>query len=131
MIIDDEEYKLNIGDMNFHCSLDVSWHYIGGKWKSIVLWYLRKGTMRFGALKAKIPDITDKMLSIQLKSLERDGLIRRQVFAEVPLRVEYTMTDEGRTLLPVLEELAKWGREKATRDGKMLKVTAHAAEGKV
>ena len=74
-------------------------------------------------MKKHIPDITDRMLSIQLKALENDGIVSRTVYPEVPPRVEYELTDEGKTLLPVLEAVAKWGQEKAKRDGEMVKVS--------
>lgn len=94
--------------------------YIGGKWKTIVLWYLRNKTMRFGEIKKQIPDITEKMLSLQLKDLEKDGLVKRTVYAEVPLRVEYSLTDFGKTLVPVLESIAKWGRNLGEEKGKLV-----------
>lgn len=122
MVIDDQEYKYVLEGRDFHCALDITMSYIGGKWKAVVLWYLRKGKKRFTELKAHIPDITDKMLSLQLKALEKDGIVSRRVYPEVPPRVEYMLTDEGKTLIPAIEAIAKWGREKADKDGKMMKV---------
>ena len=78
--------------------------------------------MRFGELKKQIPEITEKMLSIQLKALEEDGVIKRKVFAEVPLRVEYSLTEFGETLVPVLEAIAKWGRTLGEKEGKLVEV---------
>ena len=97
-------------------------NFIGGKWKTVVLWYLRNKTLRFGELKKQIPDITEKMLSIQLKSLEEDGLIKREVFAEVPLRVEYSMTEFGKSLIPILEAVAKWGRHFGETKGSLVEL---------
>src|SRR6185436_4111917 len=105
MIIKDKIYVFDIQGKIYHCAMDVTMDYIGGKWKTVVLWYLRDKTLRFGELKKQIPDMTEKMLSIQLKKLEEDGLIKREVFAEVPLRVEYSLTDFGKTLKPVLEAI--------------------------
>ncbi|TNE73060.1 HxlR family transcriptional regulator [bacterium] len=122
MIINDEEYKIVIGDTDYHCALDVTMSFIGGKWKSVVIWYLRNGKRRFSELKTRIPDITDKMLSLQLKALEQDGLVKREVFPEVPPRVEYELTDEGKSLVPVVSALADWGRAKGNKDGHMVKV---------
>jgi DNA-binding HxlR family transcriptional regulator len=119
MIINDKEYIFNIDGEKFHCAMDVAMNYIGGKWKTVVLWYLRNNTYRFGTLKKKIPGITEKMLSLQLKALEEDGLVKREVFPEVPLRVEYSMTDFGKTLIPLLEELARWGRELGEKKGRL------------
>ncbi|MEL6562272.1 MAG: helix-turn-helix domain-containing protein [Bacteroidota bacterium] len=120
MIIDGKKYKYRMINQDFHCALDVTMHFIGGKWKVIVIWYLRNGKKRFGELKSCIPDITDKMLSIQLKALEEDGLISRKVYAEVPPRVEYELTEEGTSLLPIVESIAKWGRTKAEKVGRLI-----------
>lgn len=117
MLINDKEYVFNIDGKLFHCAMDVTMDFIGGKWKTVVLWYLRNKTYRFGELKKQIPDITEKMLSLQLKALEQDGLVKREIFPEVPLRVEYSLTDFGKTLVPVLEAIAKWGRELGENKG--------------
>lgn len=123
MIIKDKEYIYTIAGNRFHCAMDITMHYIGGKWKTVVLWYLKQKTYRFGELKKQIPDITEKMLSLQLKALERDGIIKRDVYTEVPLRVEYSLTKFGKTLIPVLEEIARWGRELGETRGKLEQVT--------
>ena len=78
--------------------------------------------MRFGELKKQIPDITEKMLSLQLKKLEEDGLVKREVFAEVPLRVEYSLTEFGKSLKPVVEAIAKWGRALGETEGKLVEL---------
>lgn len=122
MVISGKEYVYELEGQNFHCAMDVTMHYIGGKWKTVVLWYLKNGTMRFGEIKKRIPDITEKMLSIQLKALEEDGLVRREVFAEVPLRVEYSLTEFGKTLIPVLDAIAKWGRTLGESKGRLVEV---------
>ncbi|WP_202923752.1 winged helix-turn-helix transcriptional regulator [Pontibacter fetidus] len=122
MIIQDKEYVFEIGDKTYHCAMDVTMNYIGGKWKTVVLWYLRNKTMRFGELKKQIPDITEKMLSLQLKALEEDGLVKREVYPEVPLRVEYSLTEFGKSLVPVLDAIAKWGRSLGETQGKLKQV---------
>ena len=122
MLYKDTEYHIKMHGQTYHCALDITMDYIGGKWKTVVLWYLRNKTMRFGEIKKQIPDITEKMLSLQLKSLEEDGVIKREVFAEVPLRVEYSLTDFGKTLVPVVEAIAKWGRALAENEGKLEEV---------
>lgn len=123
MKINDEQYKFIIDGEDYHCALDITAAFIGGKWKTVVLWYLRKTKKRFSELTEVIPDITDKMLSLQLRALEADGLIKRTIYPEVPPRVEYELTKEGQSLIPVLEAMAEWGRNKAKKDGKMVKVT--------
>lgn len=105
---------------DFHCALDVTMRFIGGKWKAVVIWYLRNGRKRFSELKMHIPDITDKMLSLQLKALEEDGMVTRTVHPEVPPRVEYELTEEGETLIPIVEVIAKWGRNKAESEGRLV-----------
>jgi len=122
MIYKGKEYVVNLNNKSYHCAMDITMDFIGGKWKTVVLWYLINRTLRFSELKKQIPDITEKMLSIQLKNLEEDGLIRRKVYAEVSLRVEYSLTDLGKTLTPVLKAIAKWGRVLGKENGKILEV---------
>lgn len=117
MIIDGNEYRIRMNGNVYHCALDVTMEMVGGKWKTIVLWYLRKDMKRFSELRRHIPGITEKMLSMQLRQLEKDGFVSRKVHAEVPPRVEYTLTPQGRTLLPLLEEIAKWGRMMGKKHG--------------
>ena len=83
---------------------------IGGKWKITILYYVNDlGVCRFGELQRYIPHITKKMLTQQLRELERDGIIHRKVFAQVPPRVDYSLTNEGKTLEPILNQMAEWG----------------------
>lgn len=119
MVIDNKEKIIILNGKEFHCAMDVTMHYIGGKWKTVVLWYLRKDRKRFSELKRLIPNITEKMLSLQLKNLERDGIVARRLYAEVPPRVEYFLTDFGKSLIPMLEEIARWGRTLAAARGTM------------
>lgn len=95
----------------YYCSLELTLQVIGGKWKPLILWRLGlDGIHRFSELKRIIPNVTQKMLTQQLRELEADGMVHREVFPQVPPRVEYSLTEQGRTLLPVLEELIRWGR---------------------
>src|SRR5476651_224204 len=84
---------------------------INGRWKLEILWLLSHGTRRFGELKRGLPGITQHMLTAQLRALERDGLIKRTIFAEVPPRVEYENTDAARRLRPIFVEIVKWAEE--------------------
>jgi DNA-binding HxlR family transcriptional regulator len=122
MIIQDKEYVFDLNNQTYHCAMDVTMHFIGGKWKTVVLWYLRNKTLRFGELKKQIPDITEKMLSLQLKALEADGLVKREVYPEVPLRVAYSLTDFGKSLVPLLDAIAKWGRNLGETQGTLREV---------
>lgn len=120
MIINDQEVLIKIDEKIYHCAMDITMDFIGGKWKTVVLWYLRNDKKRFGELKKLIPQITEKMLSIQLKKLEEDGIVKREEFNETPLRVEYSLTDFGKTLIPVLEAIAKWGRDLSSAKGERI-----------
>lgn len=85
--------------------------FIGGKWKAVILYHLIDGAKRYNELRKLIPTITERTLSLQLKQLEEDHIIDRKVFTEKPpLMVEYTLTDFGKTLLPVLEAITDWGK---------------------
>ena len=83
---------------------------IGGKWKPVILFCIANGIDRFGAMQRAIPAVTKQMLTQQLRELEADGLLTRQVFAEVPPRVEYSLTHRGRSVLPVIEAMREWGQ---------------------
>ena len=82
---------------------------IGGKWKPLILWALGDNVMRFGELQKGLPGVNAKMLTKQLRELEEDGVIRGTVYPEVPPRVEYAITDFGKTLIPILQALCTWG----------------------
>ncbi|MBU3126039.1 helix-turn-helix transcriptional regulator, partial [Sinomicrobium sp. 2019215] len=106
----------NIGflfnDRVYHCGVSITDDYIGGKWKAIVLWYLKEEPLRYSELRKRIPDITEKMLNIQLRKLEASGLVMRKVQGtKPPLKVEYALTEFGKTLIPVLDAIANWGWE--------------------
>ena len=83
---------------------------ISGKWKPMVLHMLLSHTMRFGELKKNIPPVSQKMLTQQLRELEADGIVERKIYAEIPPRVEYSLTQRGATLKPILDSLYAWGQ---------------------
>lgn len=95
-------------DQNGVCPLELLIKLIGGKWKVIILWRVLDGTTRFNDLRRTMPGITQTMLTRQLRELERDGLLLRRVFAEVPSRVEYSATARSRSLAPILRAMHKW-----------------------
>lgn len=92
------------------CPITAMLELVGGKWKPVILYYLMNKTRRFGEIAVRIPTISRKVLSQQLKELEKDGLIVRKQYREIPPRVEYTLTDLGKSLSPVFKEMAKWGK---------------------
>ena len=95
--------------MQFCCAVDVTLSVIGGKWKLLIYSHLWNGVTRFGQLKRAIPRITQTMLTQQLRELEKDGIVTRTIYPEIPPRVEYALTDFGRTLEPVVTRMHEWG----------------------
>jgi DNA-binding HxlR family transcriptional regulator len=91
------------------CPVTTTLSVIGGKWKPIILWIIRDEKKRFGEIKRLIPSITQKMLTQQLRELERDDIIHRKVYPVVPPKVEYSLTDYGHSLTHILNAMAKWG----------------------
>ena len=98
-------------NMPTQCPVTATLELIGGKWKTIILYSLTNGTRRFGEIAVRIPDISRKVLTEQLKELEADGLINREEFKEIPPRVEYSLTELGRSLSSVFNALEIWGAE--------------------
>ncbi|SEM56649.1 transcriptional regulator, HxlR family [Pseudoxanthomonas sp. GM95] len=96
-------------DFKSGCTVEVTLHVIGGVWKPLILFHLLTGKKRFMQLQRRVPNATQRMLTLQLRELEADGVIHREVFPEVPPRVEYELTEFGRTLEPVLLMLRDWG----------------------
>jgi len=92
-----------------HCPVEVTLDVIGGKWKCLIIHHLLDGTKRFGELRKLTPAITQRMLTAQLRELERDGIVHRKVYPQVPPKVEYSLTELGKSLKPVLISMDKWG----------------------
>lgn len=119
-----KEFKVSVVDSEnripkepMQCPLDYAFGRIGGKYKGRVIYNLRKGPLRYGELKRKISGIMPKMLTQVLRDLERDRLIIRTKFKEVPLRVEYELTDDALRLVPFLNLISGWGREQMSING--------------
>ena len=106
-------------DKEFNCKKELTLALIGGKWKMLILWRLGKeGTKRFNELKEIMPGITQKILTSQLRNLEDDHLVHREVYPEIPPKVEYSLTEKGKSLLPILEAMYHWGTEYYQEFGK-------------
>ena len=104
--------KKKLGDKTAHdydCSVEAALDVIGGKWKGVILFHLVEGTHRFGELQRLIPNVTRRMLTLSLRELEEVGLIHREVYKQVPPKVEYSMTEYGLTLKPIIVSLRAWG----------------------
>jgi len=98
-------------DKEYVCGIDVTLAVVGGKWKASILWHLAHATMRFSDLQRQFAETTRKMLTQQLRELEADGLVHREVYPQVPPKVEYSLTDKGRSLTPVLDMMCDWGKQ--------------------
>ena len=96
-------------DCNFGCPIEACLEVVGGKWKGVILFHLFGGTQRFNALMRLMPDVTQRMLTKQLRELEADHIVARKVYPEVPPKVEYTLTEFGQTLAPILKVMQQWG----------------------
>lgn len=94
-----------------HCPVDATLNLIGGKYKSLILWHLIDTTLRFGELRKLIPQATPKMLTQQLRELEENNLVIRTVYPVVPPKVEYSLTDFGRSIKPILSAMYDWGSD--------------------
>jgi DNA-binding HxlR family transcriptional regulator len=104
----------------YNCPVEAAIDAIGGKWKPIIVFHLLSGKRRFGELRKLVTGVTQRSLTMQLRELEKAGLVHREVFAEVPLRVEYSMTEFGKTLAPVMKALSAWGNEYILATGSQL-----------
>ncbi|MFC4769825.1 winged helix-turn-helix transcriptional regulator [Effusibacillus consociatus] len=104
-----------MGDQDFKNSVEATLKVIGGKWKPMILCHLQEGTKRFGELKREMPEITEKMLTEQLRELEQDGIIHRKAYIQVPPKVEYSLTEYGKTLREVLDVMSRWGSKHRMR----------------
>ena len=100
------------------CPVEGTLNLIGGKWKGVILYnLLMDGTLRFNELRRRLPKVTQRMLTRQLRELEADDLIARKVYAEVPPRVEYSLSKRGRTLERIIQALAAWGKDPIVAEG--------------
>ncbi|GHO79227.1 putative HTH-type transcriptional regulator YybR [Ktedonobacter sp. SOSP1-85] len=93
----------------YSCPVEATVDVIGGKWKSLIIYHLLAEKKRFGELQRLIPGVTLRMLTLQLRELEADGIIDRQVYRQVPPKVEYSLTSFGASLQPILQQMSKWG----------------------
>lgn len=94
----------------YPCCISLAMGIIGGKWKTVILFNLLQQEMRYNEIRKAMPEVTERTLSLQLKTLESDGLIKRKVFtSKPPLKVEYSLTDFGKTLTPLINSIAEWG----------------------
>lgn len=107
-----EDRNNKVSCSNYRCEIEVTLEVIGGKWKSLILWTLgQHEAIRFNEFKRLIPEISQKMLTQQLRDLESNKLVNRKIYNQVPPMVEYSLTEMGEKLLPILKEMDIWGKE--------------------
>lgn len=93
----------------YGCAVEATADIIGGKWKAVVLYYLFDGTKRFNELRRLLPEVTQRMLTLQLRELEQDGIVHREIYKEIPPKVEYSLTEFGKSLGPIIVQMLDWG----------------------
>ncbi|MFD2914165.1 winged helix-turn-helix transcriptional regulator [Psychroserpens luteus] len=105
----------------YPCCASLTMGIIGGKWKTVILFHLIDGTLRYNELRKEMPTVTERTLSLQLKTLEEDGIVKRKVYtSKPPLKVEYSLTDFGKTLIPLIKSIADWGVYVAEEKGEII-----------
>lgn len=111
MKMDSEEQKvIQFNGKEYPCCASLTMGVIGGKWKTVILYHLISGELRYNELRKLMPSVTERTLSLQLRALEDDGIVDRKVYNnKPPLKVLYTLTDFGKTLIPVIQSIADWG----------------------
>ncbi len=106
-----EQGLIQYADRQYACAMERVLDRVGGKWKGLILWSLDEHPWRFNALRRKFPGLSQKMLTQQLRELEHDGLIHRAVLGQKPPHVEYTLTEAGKSFIPVLHFMNDWGKQ--------------------
>ncbi len=105
----------------YPCTVSLAMDLVGGKWKAVILYHLKDAGKRYSELRKEMPHVTEMTLSLQLKQLEKDRLVSRKVYGEKPpIKVIYSLTDFGKTFIPVLEAITEWGNEIASEKGEFL-----------
>jgi DNA-binding HxlR family transcriptional regulator len=115
----------------YGCPVEATVDVLGGKWKAVILYYLFRGPKRFNELRRLLPEVTQRMLTLQLRELELDGIVHREIFKQIPPRVEYSLTEFGASLGPIIVQMRDWGEAymeqiQARKRQRMSEVTASA-----
>ena len=112
---------IKMGDKRYPCTVSLAMDMVGGKWKTVILYHLRDSGKRYSELRKEMATVTEMTLSLQLKQLEKDGLVSRKVYGDKPpIRVDYSLTEFGKTFIPVLDEILKWGNQIALEKGEFV-----------
>ncbi|MCE7053445.1 helix-turn-helix transcriptional regulator [Algoriphagus sp. AGSA1] len=114
-----EYVKLN--QKAYPCTVSLTMDLVGGKWKAVILYHLKDGAKRYSELRKEMPSVTEMTLSLQLKQLEKDGMISRKVHGKKPpIKVIYSLTELGKSFVPILEAITQWGNELVIRKGEFI-----------
>lgn len=106
----------------YPCTVSLAMDLVGGKWKTVILYHIKDTEKRYNELRKEVPDVTEMTLSLQLKQLEKDGLVSRKVYGKKPpIKVVYGLTDFGKTFIPVLEAITNWGNKIVSEKGEFVK----------
>lgn len=112
---------VRVGEKVYPCSVSLAMDLVGGKWKTVILYHLKDNEKRYSELRKELFSVTEMTLSIQLRQLEKDGLVSRTVFGEKPpIKVVYALTEFGKTVIPVLEAITHWGNQIVDRKGEFV-----------
>jgi DNA-binding HxlR family transcriptional regulator len=104
----------------YPCTISLAMDLVGGKWKAVILYHLKDTEKRYSELRKEVPHITEMTLSLQLKQLEKDGLVSRKVYGKKPpIKVIYSLTDFGKTFIPILETITRWGNQIVSEKGEL------------
>ncbi|REC79750.1 transcriptional regulator [Chryseobacterium elymi] len=108
----------------YPCTVSLTMDLVGGKWKAVILYHLKDESKRYSELRKELATVTEMTLSLQLKQLEKDGLVLRKVFGKKPpIKVMYSLTDLGKTFIPVLEAITEWGNQIVMKNGEFINVS--------
>lgn len=119
MLKNGENILLDVRGRRYYCPVELAMDVVGGKWKGVILWYLEGNTLRFNELRKRIVTISEKVLIRELRELEKSELVTRKVYAEVPPKVEYALSEFGATLVPLLHAVSEFGLGYAAQFGQV------------
>ncbi len=123
-----KSYVIELAGKRYYCPVEVALDVIGGKWKGVICWYLQEGPLRFSALKQRITTVSEKVLIRELRALEAAGLVTRKVYPEVPPKVEYRLSEFGKTLQPLMQHISQFGETYAATFGRVLEDPEHSGK---
>ncbi len=121
MLKNNENVVIQLNGKTYFCPVEVTMDIIGGKWTAPILWYLIENTRRYSELKRLLVTISERMLIKELKALEKHGLIERKAYPVVPPKVEYSLSEAGKSLIPLVQLISRWGEEFSKEHGKYVK----------